>query len=123
MSRDGNGRRSPGAGAAALRCALALAAAFAPAAVAAERSGKEVYDAVCTACHAGGVLNAPKLGDAKAWKPLIAEGQRMLTRTAIKGIRQMPPRGGDPKLSDLEVARAVVFMANGSGGKFREPTK
>jgi len=107
--------------AAARLLAAALAGGLGPAALADDRSGKEVYDAVCAACHASGVLNAPKLGDAKAWKPLIAEGQRMLTRTAIKGIRQMPPRGGDPRLSDREVARAVAYMANASGGRFREP--
>jgi cytochrome c5 len=107
--------------AAARLLAAALAGGAGPAALADDRSGKEVYDAVCAACHASGVLNAPKLGDAKAWKPLIAEGQRMLTRTAIKGIRQMPPRGGDPRLSDREVARAVAYMANASGGRFREP--
>jgi len=86
-----------------------------------ERSGKEVYETVCSACHGTGALNAPRLGDAKAWKPLIAEGQRMLVRTAIKGIRQMPPRGGNPELTDREVERAVVYLANASGGRFREP--
>lgn len=85
------------------------------------RSGKEVYDTVCTACHATGVLEAPKFGDAKRWKPLIAEGQRSLTRAAIKGVRQMPPRGGNPGLSDREIERAVVFMANAAGGSFKDP--
>ena len=67
------------------------------------RSGEQVYAAVCAACHATGVDRAPVFGDRKAWKPLIAEGQRMLVRTATKGIRRMPPRGGDPTLTDLEV--------------------
>jgi len=102
-----------------------LAAACLPASALADarqhKSGREVYDTVCVACHATGVLNAPRFGDTKAWKPLIAEGQRMLTRTAIKGIREMPPRGGDPKLSDREVERAVVYMVNAAGGRFREP--
>jgi cytochrome c5 len=40
---------------------------------------------------------------------------------AIKGIKQMPPRGGNPELSDVEVARAVAYMANQSGAKFSEP--
>jgi len=86
-----------------------------------ERSGEEVYETVCAACHGTGALNAPKFGDAKAWKPLIAEGQRSLVRTAIKGIRQMPPRGGNPGLADREVERAVVHMANAAGARFREP--
>jgi cytochrome c5 len=66
-------------------------------------------------------LNAPKLGDKAAWAPLIKEGFDELTATAIKGIRQMPPRGGNPNLTDAEVARAVAFMANQAGADFKEP--
>jgi cytochrome c5 len=33
----------------------------------------------------------------------------------------MPAKGGNPDLDDLEVARAVVYMANQSGAKFKEP--
>jgi len=85
------------------------------------RSGEQVYAAVCAACHDSGALNAPRFGDRKAWKPLIAEGQRALTRAAIRGIRGMPARGGDATLSDREVARAVVHMANAAGGRFSDP--
>jgi len=109
--------------------ALAAAFAFAPAApaLAADaddkggRSGREVYEAVCVECHGTGKLNAPRFGDAAAWKKLIAEGQRSLVRTALRGIRQMPPRGGNPSLTDREVERAVVHMANAAGGRFKEP--
>jgi cytochrome c5 len=83
------------------------------------RTGAEVYETVCVRCHASGKDKAPVIGDAKAWKPLIAEGQRELVRTAIKGIRKMPARGGDPTLSDAEVERAVVHMANAAGGRFK----
>jgi cytochrome c5 len=33
----------------------------------------------------------------------------------------MPPKGGNASLSDDEVARGVVYMANQSGAKFKEP--
>jgi cytochrome c5 len=92
-----------------------------PAAPRNERSGEQVYRQVCAACHDSGALKAPRLGDAAAWKPLIAEGQKSLVRTAIRGIRQMPPKGGDPGLSALEVERAVVHMANAAGARFRDP--
>jgi cytochrome c5 len=85
------------------------------------KSGEEVYKQVCAACHTTGVLNAPKTGDQAAWAPLIKEGLDVLTADAIKGIRQMPPRGGNPNLSDLEVRRSVVYMANLSGANFKEP--
>jgi cytochrome c5 len=104
--------------------AVALAAALAaPAALAQPKSGKEVYEQVCAVCHTGGELGAPRFGDAKAWKPLIAEGQSALSRTAIKGIRKMPAKGGRPDLSDLEVRRAVAYLANAGGAKWSEPAK
>ncbi len=102
----------------------AVLALFATApAVAQPRSGQAVYEEVCKSCHATGELGAPKLGDAKAWKPLIGEGQAILSRTSIKGIRKMPAKGGRPDLSELEVKRAVVYMANAGGAKWTEPAK
>ena len=86
-----------------------------------EKSGKEIVDAVCSACHATGALNAPKIGDKAAWAPHVREGLEQLTQQAIKGVRQMPARGGSPELSDIEVSRAVAFMANQSGANFKEP--
>lgn len=85
------------------------------------RTGKAVYEAVCTACHATGVLNAPKLGDKTTWSKLIAEGQAKITADGIKGVRQMPPRGGNPDLSDVEFGRAVAYMANQAGANWKEP--
>jgi cytochrome c5 len=85
------------------------------------KSGEEVYKAVCLACHGTGAAGAPKLGDKAAWSKLIAEGQKKLVADGMKGVRAMPPRGGDANLSDIEFERAVVFMANAAGGSFKEP--
>jgi cytochrome c5 len=102
---------------------LAAAIAALPAAVAAtERSGADVYAQVCQECHATGKLGAPLFGDAKAWGKLVREGLNDLVPAALSGIRQMPPKGGNPQLSDLEVARGVVHMANAGGGRFKDPT-
>lgn len=86
------------------------------------KTGEQVYTAVCAGCHKAGLAGAPKVGDAGAWAALIGRGQNSLVANAIKGIRGMPAKGGNPALDDYEVARAVVYMANQSGGKFEEPT-
>jgi cytochrome c5 len=86
-----------------------------------ERTGKQVVDAVCAACHATGALNAPRIGDKAVWTPLIKEGHAHLTEMAVAGVRQMPPKGGNPDLSETEVARAIAFMANQAGANFKEP--
>jgi cytochrome c5 len=85
------------------------------------QAGADVFKAVCAACHATGAAGAPKVGDASAWAPRIKQGYDTLVQHAIKGIRAMPAKGGNPDLDDLEVAGAVVFMANQSGAKFKEP--
>ena len=91
------------------------------AAVKVEKTGEEVYKAVCAGCHTTGAMNAPKLGDNAAWAKLIPEGHAGLTKQAIAGIRQMPARGGNPALTDIEMSRAVAYLANSAGAKFKEP--
>ena len=105
-----------------LLLALSVALALSPARTQGdERNGKEVVDAVCAACHATGVNGAPKIGDREAWSNRATQGLSNLTLHALEGIRNMPAHGGDPKLSDLEIARAVTYMVNQSGGNWVEP--
>jgi cytochrome c5 len=85
------------------------------------QSGEAVYKATCAACHDSGAAGAPKTGDAGAWSARIAKGFDKLVADALKGIGAMPPKGGNPDLDDVEVARAVAYMANKSGAKFKEP--
>ena len=85
------------------------------------RTGEQIYKSICTSCHAAGVLGAPKTGDAGAWAPRLAQGLDTLTKHAIEGINAMPPRGGGADLTDTEVKRATVYLANTAGGKFTEP--
>ncbi|HYC41684.1 MAG TPA: c-type cytochrome [Noviherbaspirillum sp.] len=85
------------------------------------QAGDAVYKAVCAACHDTGAAGAPKTGDNGAWAARIGKGQATLVGNAIKGINAMPAKGGNPDLDDVEVERAVVFMANKSGGSLKEP--
>ena len=85
------------------------------------KSGTEVYNAACVACHGAGVAGAPKFGDSGAWSARIGQGYQTLVSHALKGIRGMPAKGGNPALDDVEIARAVAYMANSGGAKFKEP--
>lgn len=85
------------------------------------RSSKEVVDKVCAACHASGKNGAPKIGDREAWSERSSQGLSSLTSHALEGIRNMPAHGGDAQLGDLEIARAVTYMVNQSGGNWIEP--
>jgi cytochrome c5 len=85
------------------------------------RSGEEVVKATCATCHQAGVAGAPKMGDKAAWAPRLKQGYPALVQSALKGKNAMPPKGGNASLSDDEVARAVAFLANQAGAKFKEP--
>lgn len=85
------------------------------------KTGEQVFQSVCTACHTAGVANAPKFGNKADWAPRIRTGEKALLQVALKGKGAMPPRGGAADLTDLEVQRAVVYMANSAGAGFKEP--
>ena len=84
------------------------------------KAGKAVFDAQCTACHTAGVAGSPKFGDAAAWVARIATGYEALLTSALKGKGGMAAQGGGD-FEDLEIGRAVVYMANAAGGKLPEP--
>lgn len=85
------------------------------------QSGEAVYQLACGACHTAGVAGAPKTGDAGQWSARLAQGYDTLVKHAVEGFKGMPPKGGNVDLDPIEVARAVVYMANRSGGKLKEP--
>lgn len=85
------------------------------------QSGEAVYKLACSACHATGAAGAPKAGDAGAWGPRIKQGYDTLVKHAVEGFKAMPAKGGNADLDPIEVARAVAFLANQGGAKFKEP--
>ena len=101
--------------------ALAAVAALAAAPAARGATGEEVYRQVCSACHAEGKDKAPRLGDRKAWAPLLKEGQSKLTADGWIGVRAMPPQGGRADLPLEDFARAVVYMSRAAGGSWKDP--
>ena len=86
-----------------------------------DATGEQVFNQVCKTCHDAGLAGAPKFSDKAAWSKVIAQGQGTAVDHALKGIRGMPPKGGNPDLDDVEVERAVVYMANKSGATWKEP--
>lgn len=82
--------------------------------------GEEVFKARCAACHTTGVPGAPQLGDAAAWADRIKTGFDALVASALKGKNAMPAQAGGDH-SDVEIARAVAYLANTGGAKFAEP--
>ncbi|HEX2237467.1 MAG TPA: c-type cytochrome [Gammaproteobacteria bacterium] len=77
-----------------------------------QASGKQTFAQACAACHQTGTMGAPKLGSKADWAPLIKKGKQTLYTHAINGFGAMPPKGGDPSLSNAQVKAAVDYMLN-----------
>src|SRR4051794_34560717 len=86
-------------------------------------AGEAVFKAQCIACHgAPGIPGAPHYSDAAAWGPRIGQGYATLLEHALKGKGAMPAQGGGD-FEDIEIGRAVVYMANAGGAKFPVPDR
>jgi len=90
-------------------CAAASGAASASAS--GPRSGEDVYNSFCGACHGVGVLGAPKKGSSD-WAPRLEKGFDAVLANAINGINSMPPKGTCGDCSDEELSNAIKFMSN-----------
>lgn len=93
---------------------VATAPAIDAAASSEPRSGEDIYNKSCTTCHSTGAAGAPKLGDAAAWQPRVAQGMDTLFTHAINGIRGMPPRGLCMDCTDDEIKGTVEYMVENS---------
>lgn len=76
--------------------------------------GQQRYEETCKMCHETGLAGAPKFGDKSDWAPRIAQGMDTLVKTAIHGLKAMPPKGGCSSCSDEEIQKAVEYMVNHS---------
>lgn len=74
------------------------------------RSGGDVYNTVCMACHTTGAAGAPKIGDKAAWAPRIAKGYDTLVEHTIKGFNAMPPAGMCMNCSEDELRAALDYL-------------
>lgn len=82
---------------------------------AAARSGEQVYNAACMACHGTGVAGAPKVGDKDAWRPRAGKGMNTLLDHAVNGFNAMPPKGTCADCSKDELKGAVEYMLSQTG--------
>jgi len=78
------------------------------------KTGKEIWEGTCSACHQAGLLGAPKIGDKAAWAPRIAKGMATLKDHALHGFNQMPAHGGNAALTDADVVSALEYMVGQS---------
>lgn len=92
---------------------IKVAGAVDASAAAAPRTGKQIYDQACTACHAGGVLGAPKTQDAADWQPRLDKGFDTVWQNALNGINAMPPMGTCGDCSDDDIKIAIEYMIEG----------
>ena len=75
------------------------------------RSGQQVYETACAACHATGAAGAPRLGDASAWAARLSDkGRSALVANTVSGIGAMPAMGMCMDCDEDEIAAAVDYI-------------
>jgi len=88
------------------------------AATVAPGNGESTFKKACALCHQTGTGGAPKPGDKEDWAPRIAQGMATLHEHSLKGYTGakglMPPKGGNPVLTDEDVMAAVDYMVGQS---------
>ena len=77
-------------------------------------TGRDVYQAVCMACHAAEnvMVSSPKQGDAKEWQRRLSRAGSLgaLADNAVNGYEAMPPKGGHTELTRSQIEAAIRFM-------------
>lgn len=76
--------------------------------------GKKIYQETCAVCHETGALGSPKTGDKEVWQPLIAQNMDVLILNTLRGMDNMPPKGGCKYCSTAEIIAAVKYMVTES---------
>jgi cytochrome c5 len=71
---------------------------------------RQVYTSACFVCHETGAADAPRRGDKAAWQPRLAQGMETLVSHVRNGFNAMPPRAGNPALSDVDIIAAVTYL-------------
>ena len=74
------------------------------------RSGEQVYNKYCTACHTSGVMGAPKINNAADWEDRLAQGMDTVLQHAVEGYNAMPPKGTCSDCSEEEIQAAIDYM-------------
>ncbi|WP_414812781.1 c-type cytochrome [Neisseria animaloris] len=125
VNQSGGKFEAPAVGGAAAAPAADNGSESSPAVSAPAVDGQKVFESACMACHNANsaIPNVPRITNNDDWAPRIKQGKEILFKHAIEGFTGkeggvMPPKGGNPGLSDDEVKAAVIYMVNQSGGKF-----
>lgn len=72
--------------------------------------GKRIYETNCSVCHTSGFKDAPKVGDKKAWQPIIDGGFVQAYTNIVTGRKGHLPRGACQHCSDAELIAALKYM-------------
>lgn len=75
------------------------------------REAQEIYNKICSMCHATGAANAPLVHNAEAWKPRLTKGIDGLVTSAKNGLNAMPPKGMCADCTDAELKSVIQFMS------------
>lgn len=78
------------------------------------RSGQEVVEQVCAACHTTKFMNAPQIGNKEEWEPRAKKGLDTLVQHDLHGFGNMPAQSGS--VNEDEARAAIKYMVEEKTG-------
>lgn len=81
-------------------------------------AGKKIFRQFCMTCHGHPpiiAIQAPQIGDQKAWAARRNLGMKTLLDITVKGIGAMPARGGCFECSDQQLIEAIHYILKQTG--------
>ncbi|MFO7593400.1 MAG: cytochrome c [Pseudomonadota bacterium] len=87
-------------------------------------TGRAVYQGTCIACHgAGGEGALPGVSDLSGPNGPLSKSDEELKRNILNGLSNpdsplsMPPKGGDPSLSEDDIDAVIRYMREAFGNR------
>lgn len=80
-------------------------------------AGKKIFKEFCSSCHGQQPtidINAPRIGDHKAWRARKKMGMPALLKITVMGAGAMPARGGCFECSDEQLEMTIRYILSRS---------
>ncbi len=78
-----------------------------------KQAGMKIFKEFCASCHSKNPVidvNAPRIGDKKAWDARSKLGMDTLLKITITGVGAMPARGGCFECSDEQLRETIQYV-------------
>jgi cytochrome c5 len=81
-----------------------------------ERQSKLLHN-VCLHCHVRADTGAPLIGNTEEWRERLSNGETVMLRNVVQGLRGMPPLGSCSACDEADLRALTRAISKWKGGK------